>query len=373
MSLFYERLPTWAACVLGITLILGPISTPAEQTFFRSNVMGFALQEIVSPGMPDLPYVLVVRKDERREVKTLYTNGREVERWEVAYRDNGTKYEERNFRLKLLAVLRVYDSSGRLLEEKEYNAGGLEQTTRYVYTVRGGLLEKEVTGADGDNVYREYYSLSTENRLRRVTRRWADGTTHVSSYVIGDGKLQEETHESGAETLILHYDLSGRLVNKEVWRTHLFRRWQFEYSQSGNLVFAKEEDFAEGKQFLRDYDDAGRIVKERTVQAGQIVQTVEYYWNPNGEQERVRTSSAGGIWETFFAYAQDGRLVKETVMNRGVVEKIIEYDSDETRIEAMYREGKLFMKVFLRGDEREREQFYMDGKLIREKDLRKSR
>ena len=75
-----------------------------------------------------------------------------------------------------------------------------------------------------------------------------------------------------------------------------------------------------------------------------------------------------GIENWLFEYGAEGELVREEYRARGSLERITLYSTQEgegLRVEELYREGRLFMRVRYRSDQKVREEFLQDGEVVR--------
>ena len=341
----------------------------AEEVFYRSNSLGIQYEQIPSEKRDTYPYVLVVDEQGAREIRTLYAESEVEQRWEDTFFGDGSLKEERHYQAGFLNRVVQYHPDGTVNQETDFRGGKQSNRTKYYFDTEG--IEKKAVYDEQDVLlYEEHYSLSVRNTLREVRRDWANGDTQISFYRFDGGKLQEEIHVSGEFTYVMRFDLSGRLAYKGSWKNGVIqRRWEYRYDpQTENVSFIEEENYVENTRTLQHFRRDGKMVKEEVLVQDKSAEIYEYQWNVNGLQIQVRRRSSEGIEEWSYTYDEEDNLSKEVYTRRGRIELITYHISGDTRIEEIYREGQLLMKVFYEKDERTREEFYKNGKLIRARD-----
>jgi hypothetical protein len=348
------------SAVLAFAPALGAQDTGTVQ-YYVSNDLGMALERIGWYRQEEFPYILLVMTEGGRETRTLLYQGLEVQRWEF---EEG---EQRIYRDSQLEQRRRYDIGNRLIEDQLYAEGSLTQRTLYHYN-RDLLERTETFGADGRLLYRDFYSLSPDGQLRGVTREDGRGDQR---FALADGakSVAEERYGNSRERRINRYDQEGRLAEREYWYDgQLLERERFEYRDDGEkLSSSRLEELSLERVTLRSYDDEGRIIRvEVTEGERQIQQTVHVR---DGQGRIVETTTRGprGIENWLFEYDEQ-ELVREEYRIRGFLERITLYSrqgQERIRVEELYREGQVFMRVHYRSEQKIREEFLRNGEVVR--------
>ena len=71
-----------------------------------------------------------------------------------------------------------------------------------------------------------------------------------------------------------------------------------------------------------------------------------------------------------FDYSPENTLRREEYRIRGALERITTYSTDggeSSRIEELYREGQVFMRIYFEAEEKVKEEFLRGGEVVRER------
>ncbi len=363
-ALRFPRAPVLLlAVILSAPALLCAQDTPAIR-YYISNELGMALEEIGWYRREEFPYILVVRKEASRETRTLLYEGQELRRWEYE------ADEQRIYRGSELEQRLRYDSQNRLMEDQSYIGGLLSRRTVYFYN-RDVLERTETFDPDGLLLYRDFYKLSPDGQLRRVTRDDPQ-QQQAQRLALGDGArgAGEERYGDSREQRINRYDRQGRLVEREHWYGgQLMEREHFEYRGGEDILESSRlEEFSLERTTRRSYDDEGRVVRiEVTDGDGRIERTVHVR---DGQGRIVETTRRGprGIENWLFEYGPGEDPVREEYRVRGSLERITLYSAEgeeRFRVEELYREGRLFMRVHYRSGQKVKEEVLRNGEVVR--------
>jgi hypothetical protein len=363
-ALRFPRTPALLlAVILSASTVLSAQDAPAIR-YYISNELGMALEEIGWYRREEFPYILVVRKEGSRETRTLLYEGQELRRWE-----HGAE-EQRIYRGSELEQRLRYDRQNRLIEDQLYTGGLLSRRTVYYYN-REVLERTETFDADGLLLYRDFYRLSPDGQLLRVTRE--DRQQQQSQRLalgVGARGAAEERYGNSREQRINRYDRQGRLVEREYWYGgELMEREHFEYRGEADIRESSQlEEFSLERTTRRGYDDEGRVVLiEVTDGDGQTERIVHAR---DGQGRIVETTKRGprGIENWLFEYGPGEEPVREEYRVRGSLERITLYSEqgkERFRVEELYREGRLFMRVHYRADQKVKEEVLKNGEVVR--------
>jgi YD repeat-containing protein len=348
-----------------VSLLSGPDLCAQDDRsvqYYVSNDLGMALEKIGWYRLEEFPYILMVESAGPRETRTLLHQGEELQRWE--YEDG----EQRFYRDSVLEQVLRYDARDRLIEEQLYSDGTLSRRTVYHYT-RDVLERSETFGPEGALLYRDFYRLSPYGQLRRVVR---EDPRADQRFALDDGSrgVAEERYGNNRERRINRYDSQGRLVERERWyEGQLVERERIEYNgDGGKRSVSTLEDLALERITLRSYDQQGRVVRIEVSEKGEPVERTVHRRDEEGRIVETTTRGSRGIENWRFEYDQEGRLAREEYRLRGSLEKIILYSRDGEemlRVEELFREGRLFMRVHYRSEQKVREEFLSDGEVVR--------
>jgi hypothetical protein len=332
--------------------------------YYISNDLGMALEEIGWYRREEFPHILVVRTEGSRETRTLLYEGEELQRWE---RDPEEERSYRGTELELQQLHR-YDNGDRVMEEQLYADGSLSQRTLYYYN-RDVLEHTETFAPDGLLLYRDYYRLSTDGRLRRVTRVQEDrrGDQRLA---LGDGTrgVTEERYGNNQERRINRYDQEGRLVEREYWyEGQLLERERVQYRGEGELrSSALLEEFSPERRTVSSYDEEGRVVLIEVSEGGEQTERTVHQRDEQGRILETTRRGPRGIENWRFEYGAEEEPVREEYRLRGSLERVTLYSAQEqSRVEELYREGRPFMRVHYRSEQKVREEFLSNGEVVR--------
>jgi hypothetical protein len=323
-----------------------------------------ALEEIGWYRREEFPYILAVEEHGSRETRTLFHQGEELRRWEIG------PEEQRVYRHSVLQEKRVYDEQGRLAEEQLFEEGELSRRTVFSYQ-RDVLDHSETFGPEGELLFRDRYRLSPGGRLRRVSRELVQPQSRQRLALSGGSAgLAEERYGNSRERRVNRYDPAGRLVEQEFWYDgELAERQIYEYRGDSELLSSSELTEVPPERTTRcSYDEEGRIVRIEVEEQGQKCEQTVHVRDELGRVVETTKRGDRGIERWLFEYGGEGELVREEYHVRGSLEKVTLYSSqgeEARRIEELYREGRIFMRIYYEAEEKVKEEFLRDGKVVR--------
>ena len=122
----------------------------------------------------------------------------------------------------------------------------------------------------------------------------------------------------------------------------------------------------------RSYDGEGRIIEIEVKQQGQTVEQIHHLRDEEGRILETIKRGARGMEHWLFIYDSEGGLLREEYSLRGSLERVTLYGEEgeaATRVEELYRQGRLFMRIHYRDGEKVREEFLRDGQVVRAREF----
>jgi hypothetical protein len=365
------------AVLLALLVLLAARALAAER-WFRSDEMGLAIEPIPAFRLDEFLWVLGVERTPRAggwvEIRRLLSDGKEQRRWTLVRSADGTT-EEREARGGVLVARRLSAADGQLQQEERYAAGA--RTSRSVYEYASGRLVRVRTfAADGTLSSTADYLTAPSGRLREVRWTNADGSVRTAGQsaggtgsMAGATAVAEERTKEGDAGWTTRYDEAGRAIDREQRGPAgpAFRE-RIVYEGSSGAPAATEREWpAEQKAIEATYDASGAVVSQVTRVASMVTERIAWTRDEAGRVLVMRRTGTGGTREVRFTWAADGRLEREEQFVRGARERNVIYPAPGERVEELFENGELFLRVTYRGDERVREEVILDGKVVRER------
>ncbi len=305
--------------------------------YYKSNKVGVPIYEISFTRFSDFEYVISYEVKDNSTVKTLFKNGKEVNRVERVY-ESPSSFVETEYISGIIQAASTY-SNNLLTREDIFFEGVLAEYREYRY--RNDNLEKKLTKSpEGELLYTTNYLRGKNGRLVRVTNVYPDGKNTYSLYKFLNSELKTQIHEYDRYSFQYSYYL-GKLKS-------------FEERQDGELVFRREKlkdeiadveevDFLNDRTLKKIYDKENKLIKEiTTFENGKI--EVDYKYSDNNIIEKSIRSSAR---KELYLYEYDGDVLsKSSEYINDILIKTISYDSNDNYVETIYRGNKPFIKVY---------------------------
>jgi|GEM_PF-5562941 len=358
----------------GALLLAQPVSRSG--TLYRSNPLGMELERISHPERGKYHYVLEVSRSGSTESRTLYSGSEAAWQLERTFDAAGRTVREERFESGNPVWARRFDASGRIMEEKQYGGDGtLDEVISYAYQ-DNLLVSRRSEGRSGTLRYTDTLSYFGAGKLRDVKRTFPDGRTRTAHYAMADGRLLEERFSTESGGSLLRYNEGGRLAYREVWEgkdvTEITR---YRYSHSGssdaadaNPVWLSEERTIhkpEGSLTVVNYDRQGRRTRvDEEDASGNRVSLTRYEYGDYGPVSVTRDADGGNITTTY-RYNEDGSLFEKRVARDGALAEVVVHTGRDRHYEERYKDGALYVRTFYQGEERTREEYVMNGRVVR--------
>jgi hypothetical protein len=348
----------------------------AEVRWFRSDELGLALEPIPALRVDEFAWVLRVERVEAgggwTETRRLLSAGEERHRWTVVRSADG-RTEEREERGGLVVSRRLSGASGEPLQEESYEAGRLSSRSVYEYAA-ARLVRVRVFAADGSLASTVEYLTTPGGRLREVRLTSADGGRRTESQVAGGTvaapggvAVSEERSRDGDGWRTTRYDEAGRVaVREQGGPTGLVSRERLVYAAGSPTPGSSTVEWpGERRVVERSFDASGGVIAERTTLADTVIERVSWIRDAAGRELVMHRTGLGGTIEVRSTWSADGTLEREEHFARGARVKTVIPAGPGERVEELYADGELFLRVHYRGDERIREEVVLDGVVVR--------
>jgi len=361
-------------CGQGTLLLAQPVSRSG--TLYRSNALGMELERISQSERGTYDYVLEVSRSGSTESRTLYNGSQTAWQLERTFDAAGRTVREERFEGGNPVWARRFDASGRIMEERQYKGDGtVNELISYAY--QGNLLvSRRSEGGSGKLRYTDTLSYYGAGKLREVKRTFPDGRTRTAHYAMADGRLLEERFSTESGGSLLRYNEAGRLAYREVWdgKDVTEIAW-YSYSHSGSSgaadahpVWLSEERTVhkpEGSETVVNYDRQGRRTRvEEKDASGNRVSLTRYEYGENGPVSVTRDTGNRNMTTTY-RYNEDGSLFEKRVTRDGVLTEVVVHTGPERHYEERYKDGELYVRTFYQGEDRTREEYVMNGRVVR--------
>jgi hypothetical protein len=367
-----------ALAALSALLALLAAAASADARWFRSDEMGLAIEPIPVFRTDEFAWVLAVERTVSGggwvETRRLFSAATEQRRWTLVRSADG-RTEEREERGGVMTARRLSGAAGELLQEELFEGGKPSSRSVYEYA-SGRLVRVRVFGADGSLSSTVEYVTAPSGRLREVRWTAPNGAVRSASmaaggtgYAAGGPPVSEERTREGDEWRTTRYDTAGRTVVRERGDgSGLVSRQRLAYEGDSRTPASSTTEWPAGKKSVTtSYDAAGGEAAEVTTVAGVPVERVAWVRDEAGRVLVMRRTGATGAEEVRTSWAADGTVEREEHFARGARVLTVIHTSPGERVEELFVEGDLFLRVYYRGNARIREEAVVDGRVVRER------
>ncbi|OQX29520.1 MAG: hypothetical protein B0D92_03345 [Spirochaeta sp. LUC14_002_19_P3] len=264
---------------------------------------------------------------------------------------------------------------------KAETGGNVETHTLYrnskVYSVAvftredGRLISWEEKDAEGTVLSRIDYVYNSEGtpQISYITLNSEEDTpTYVDSqsFVNPDNSNLRSGFGRGDDWIITDMSNSGQPVNQTVYNEGKSTRTKnWKRAEDGRLLQTLVQD---GNTTVdKQYNFAGNLILEEIKSENVLILTRSYMWE-EGKLTRVEERGKRGTSIKEIEYNKN-EISRETYITNDVTEKMIVYDSPTDRIENIYKNGIPVIRVYWKNNRRLREEYLLNGKVVRERDL----
>lgn len=342
--------------------------------YFISNEQGIAIKQIAKYRQDEFAYVLAVSRKDNVETRNLFHENSLVRRTERLYANTGKIETEKNYAKGRLTSVTVYNSEGRIKNEEFYNTDGAVTYVNY-YTYRKGRLHTETRkNSEDKTVYEEQYWYTSDGRIRKVKRTFAEGDSAESIYTYNSDRLAQEWHENREGRSIRKvYSRKGKILLLEEWKKDtLLTRESREY-KNGNPAESVLKNFSEKKAYIRTYAGKDNTIAKETVYqmdaSGKIDDTerialFEYTHNEDGLISSKVKKSENRIERWNYIYNGEKKAEESYTVN-GVLQYKLVFTGEDSYYKDLYSRGNPVLRVYYKDEEAVREEILQNGEIIR--------
>ena len=340
-----------------------------SQTLYQSNAIGVRIRPLpADASVYSYPYVLSVSGSAPTENETLYSRGRVVRRITRNTQRGGNV--ETTTKDSVLISEVSYDGNGRSTQEKWYNErGGLIETLQHAY----GAGYKTIVSTDsaGAQRYSELHTYDLEGKINSVIRTYPNQRQEATFFDFINELLLREIHISPPTRYVIRYDQLGRAVER-------FRAIDGELQTAEFLVYGEGASnnpprtpassrvvkYDTNTVENRTYDRSGREITLEVVRDEAIVERGRFeYANQQLSKSVVYTTGSSTVREKSFGEERDP--IEERWIDSGELVRRIVFTGENSSYEERYSNNTLFARIYYRGQNRIKEEFIRDGKVIR--------
>jgi hypothetical protein len=344
----------------------------SDTRYYSSNETGMEFEEISAFNKNKAEYFLEVESGAGNEIRKLIKDSKPVKTWDTLFYKDGKPKIEKEYSGDKLSLVKSFDSQARIIEEDTYINGELSAKTKSSYVYGSKKYSSISYDKDDIEIYKDDFLFTDNGGLREIRREWPDGQYRITSFIFSHRKLAKEMESSKADMSIANYNKRGQLQTIELWKDQtLIIKNNNTYSENdGTISSSLENDMESNTLVKKNYDDKGRIVRETKEQVNEVQEETDYFYNIDGKRTKTTRSSKDGLEEWLFGYDNDGRLSKEDYYIRGELERRTNYKDDSDFDVEIYKNGSLLVKAFYIKDEKIKEVFYDNDKIIRTRELK---
>ena len=337
----------WTALLMG-PLLLGadrgdfPGLETGEIRLFRSNAMGMTIEEISLYRKEEYPHVLSVYREEEKEIRRLYEEGRLLTQWERIYQ--GERLIQEQEKTGETIIQRRYNR-GLLTEEKLIKPQEPEELRKYLYGKKETLREISLF-RDNVLVHKDVYLTDNRGRLLGVRRFEGEGPPRLNLYGQPSSELSREWHEFDGLSEFFQFR-KGSLQMREVWKEgRLIEKEDWTDTEEGRMSRLNLPE--EEREIIQYFDKEGVLISQEEKGAKETVKEQNVYVD-GLLAEKVRRRSGERI-KYSYKYDEDERLAMEEVEKNGLLVQRITFEDGGRERRETYRRGRLLVTVIYEND-----------------------
>jgi len=306
-----------------------------EVQLFRSNSLGMALEKVDPVRRDEFPWILEIRREGEREIRSLFREGEEDSRTErETIRGELVRETVRNAE----GVQDTVYSQGRIDRIRETDNSGKEILRQYLY--EGSRLREIRVTRDGKELYRDLYTLGSRGELLRVNREFPEDPEYSSRYGYRNGLPVREWFSRDGEAELFLSDRNNR-ESRETWQEgKLYSR--VSWRQEGTVLVRITEYPGENRVIRSEYDGNHRLIRETEESEGREAVS-EYIWEEETLKEKIIRSPE--MLERYVYEYREGELFREEKYRNRKLVLVSLFPEEGRRVEETYRNGELLATV----------------------------
>lgn len=290
-------------------------SLGAETLYYRSN--GGAMELEALDESQDMEWLLEVRREEGQEIRILFHDGLEEQRWEIQ-NDQPALTREHFYRLGKLVSVTDYNVQGDILLEEYYMNEELSLSREYQYP-QENLVIRTVQDRNLEESYSERMRYRSDGRLLSLYR--SQGEMHQNWMLSeSEGDQAQWLLRQGQGQMTL-YNSQGRIYRiLDMGTDSIEREERRSYDEEGRLISA-EVDLPLAGEFLKQrFDSQERLVEEQLFRNNVLVSLTSFRYT--GALLVEKKLSGQGIPQRWEYIYQDGRLIRtDYYLGQGLYEQ----------------------------------------------------
>jgi len=329
-----------------ISILVFPLEaqrTPLpEGEWYRSNSLGALIDRIEWFRKGDWEWVA------QRIVKTsgdqinLYQNGK---MFELRIRDFDAEGRIRKVRIIRSNQTRdafELDEKGNIVLEEFWLENRLRGRIEYIYQQQV-LVQRKLYGANARLVYTDEIMRTPEGRIRRVIRRYGN-QLEWHSWNWGSDGLGSEIGKEGEQSFFSAYGAANQVRRRElILQNSLFQISEFEW-KNDRLLRRRDRILPTNSDERRLFDEKGNTILLEIRQNERLI-AQERFWYENDRVVQKQRISKDSIQTNLYTYDNQGKLVKEEVINNNNLEAVFYYEEEKLVKEEFYLMGRLVVQT----------------------------
>jgi len=331
-----------------------------EGRWFRSNAIGQPLEEILWYNAPLFSWTLEYTEDEQKEQWRLFHKEEEEKLWIKTLDPQGKVLRTQEFQKGKIFRDLSQDPEGRMTTLVQYHE---EYRESWIFRYQ----DMDIVGyrflQGSEEIYNKSIFRDNQGRLRRVEKRYSDGSVEMAGWVYGEKGFLQSWYTDSSGVRVINYDQSSRIrLLREYEETKLILEDRREY-QDALLLRQRERFPEEEKSSVGEFNDQGQLIRKRTEEKGVLVALEEFFYQGDLLQEK-RIQSRTGERREQYKY-QEEKLTEKTLFRNNVLEKRYLYLEEGITQEDWYEDGKLFLTIIFEDNIPIRREYYQEGQLLR--------
>jgi len=320
------------------------VAEAQDISYYRSNNLGMALEEISPRQLDDHTYVLKRNSNKTKVDELLYKDGQEYQRAEYEWKDD-LKYGR--FYEKDTLIRESIEQDGRLREERIITPGAVE---RRVYEWEKGQL-RGVRVIQDEKEWTEEYIRGIDGALQQVLRSENKNEPRTAGIYSGSQRVKSQTQwhftENGSSYFFYlnHEEGEQQVTEKYHDGTLTYRR---ETVREDDSRVVEEQYFEQEKQIHTVFSDEGRKLFSR-IETPEGTVREEYTYQDGRISELRRTGPE--IDERVLYTPGEGSQLDKRIFRAGKLHKEVFYHEEERRTEVLYRNEEALARIEYSGEE----------------------
>lgn len=314
---------------------------------YRSNYNGLKLVKITPVKAKEYKYVIYSFLEGAHEIKRiLYEDNKPIKKWfyyyigdylsiEKVYNDNELIYEYR------------YDEKGHKIKKEEYKNNKKIRITTYSYN-SDGLVESEIIYnlTNNQKIFINY-KYDKYFQIKQIERKYSDDRFVFWDVFFNEkGIVQKEIYTLKDEIYTFWYNQGGQEIKGVISTIEsdgiqkIKKEWENFYSEKGKKIKKIENDYNIDRKRIVYYNDNYQEIKIETYIKEKIASIEIYEYNKDNLVTLYQKTEELTVDKIIYSYDEKKELIKSVHYTNDVLKKIVEYNSDKSRVETIFLKDK---------------------------------